>query len=672
MTTHCDLYDHIRKHFLILQKYLTTAPPLQAPLSASVPDLQKLQAQIRRWVRKPNVILTGAFDVGKTHLANTLLGEPLLPADYTPCTRLVTLVMHREARPDSVLEDVIILKRGCDLARIAEGDDFAPYVLSRGGASLLFELGTLESRNVLRDAYAAIVYHDAPILLTCNLVDLPGFDDTEEDEQKAKEASSLGDILLYLSTAKGFLRAEDFVRLSYLVKQLSPFEVLDESFPTLGNCFIVASQADPSINLASLERILDRGSERLWKYLSEGLWKERQQVSQRTISLDVLRQRMFYFWTDDPVRRERFEYCLQEILFKAMPTVFLRGFQREVTRAREYGAQSCRDAIEAYNKILLRLEEAGRELIRLQSREPARRIAAVAKREKFRRLLSQHRTEVKDFIQVHIRNRLLKQNVEQFIRDNFTSLKEAQAYAPVKYMESIQAQLQSVLASRTKQLMGEVEDLLGLYRISISVPQSGVDIEEVAIPFDVKGAFTAGLAGAGALGAMAAWAASLGNLGGYILVAKAVSVLTGLGISLGGTASAVSAVAALGGPVVIAIGLATLVGIGVRMLFGESWQARLAGALSEELLKRRVIETLTASADRYWAETEAAFDAAFESLETRYQEYVYKMEEVVSGAPEMSREKIEEILQMAEELRDFFEGMPLAAVGCTADNIASG
>ncbi|HYW18192.1 MAG TPA: hypothetical protein VE956_02585, partial [Nodularia sp. (in: cyanobacteria)] len=74
----------------------------------------------------------------------------------------------------------------------------------------------------------------------------------------------------------------------------------------------------------------------------------------------------------------------------------------------------------------------------------------------------------------------------------------------------------------------------------------------VSIPFDTKGAFLGGIAGLGAYGALAAWAAGLGNLGSYILVAKLVSLLSALGISIGGgTAAVISFVAAIGGPIVL-------------------------------------------------------------------------------------------------------------------------
>ncbi|MFM6395585.1 MAG: DNA-binding protein, partial [Planktothrix sp.] len=103
---------------------------------------------------------------------------------------------------------------------------------------------------------------------------------------------------------------------------------------------------------------------------------------------------------------------------------------------------------------------------------------------------------------------------------------------------------------------------------------------EVSIPFDTKGAFLGGIAGLGAYGALAAWAASLGNLGGYILVAKLVSLLSALGISIGGgTAAVISFVATIGGPLTLGIALSVALASLIFGLFGEAWQSCFAKRL---------------------------------------------------------------------------------------------
>lgn len=101
---------------------------------------------------------------------------------------------------------------------------------------------------------------------------------------------------------------------------------------------------------------------------------------------------------------------------------------------------------------------------------------------------------------------------------------------------------------------------------------SKISVGEVQIPFDFKGALAGGIAGATVLGGLGLWAATVGNLGGYILVAKGVSLLSALGISVGGTAAAASFVALIGGPVTIGIALALGVFAIATSLFGDGWK----------------------------------------------------------------------------------------------------
>ena len=58
-----------------------------------------------------------------------------------------------------------------------------------------------------------------------------------------------------------------------------------------------------------------------------------------------------------------------------------------------------------------------------------------------------------------------------------------------------------------------------------------------SVHFYATRAFAAGLTGLATIGGLAFWASTLGNLGAYILLAKGVSLLAALGISVGGTAA---------------------------------------------------------------------------------------------------------------------------------------
>ena len=66
------------------------------------------------------------------------------------------------------------------------------------------------------------------------------------------------------------------------------------------------------------------------------------------------------------------------------------------------------------------------------------------------------------------------------------------------------------------------------------------------------------------------WATMLGNLGGYIIVAKVVGLLAMIGVPTGGVAAVVTSIAAFGGPIVLGLALAILAAIAVFLFFWKS------------------------------------------------------------------------------------------------------
>jgi hypothetical protein len=186
-----------------------------------------------------------------------------------------------------------------------------------------------------------------------------------------------------------------------------------------------------------------------------------------------------------------------------------------------------------------------------------------------------------------------------------------------------------------------------------------VGTSSVSIPFDARGAFLGGLASAGSLGALGAWAAAMGNLGGYILVAKAAGLLSALGFGVGSTA-AVSFVAAIGGPVTIAVGVAAALFIGVKVLLGDSWQRRLAKRIRTQLEEAQFLAKLRSGADRFWRDTEAAFDSGVNKLESAYSDYLRSLHDLIDTdlSANDSEKRLREVLQRLQALQDFFVGIP--------------
>ena len=104
----------------------------------------------------------------------------------------------------------------------------------------------------------------------------------------------------------------------------------------------------------------------------------------------------------------------------------------------------------------------------------------------------------------------------------------------------------SILKTHSKILSDKIEQYLNNFENTTKISLLHEETK-VGLGFNVKASFAGGLAGLATYGALSIWAASLGNLGSYILVAKGVSVLAAMGISVGGTAAASAAIAAIGG-----------------------------------------------------------------------------------------------------------------------------
>jgi len=247
--------------------------------------------------------------------------------------------------------------------------------------------------------------------------------------------------------------------------------------------------------------------------------------------------------------------------------------------------------------------------------------------------------------------------IESIIREHYTDKKDAQQYAAGYLLEQLQSKLELIIKDRSNILKEEINKFLETYEeVFVKLPK--LNLGSVSIPFDPKGAFIGGLAGVGGVGALAVWAASLGNLGTYILVAKAVSLLSVLGISIsGGVATAVAFVAAIGGPITLAVGLVAAAAAIGWALFGGSWQHSLAKQIVSHLEKQQVIDKFIQGVDEYWLNTAQAFDKGANAVEEQYQGYIQHLRELCSNDI-TSKQLIEDILHRLRELKDFFGGIP--------------
>ncbi|MTJ49909.1 dynamin family protein [Dolichospermum sp. UHCC 0259] len=664
-------YTELYRRLNLLDQYIDSTPPidkLNIPTPPNTPN--DLKKQLKRYRKKPNLVLTGGFDAGKSHLANTMLGTKNLPVGYQPATRVITFVRHVEDRPQWCEDDVLIVnddfwikdekgKLILDFLLLDDEERFEKNCIQSGSFDVLQKYG-VHGENEDIAAHAAVVYINSPLLKACNLIDLPGFsdqpDEVSKDVEKANSAAQIADIVIYASPAKGHINGQDMLRLSNLLSLLPAPENECKNFPTLGNLFIVATHADPSISNEQLQEIPSGAARRLYKQLNEGVLKNRRELINRDISQQDLQTRFFTFWAERLDRCQGLFNDFTNLVGEFLPQTVMSRVEREINAIKEANIDECAKRIEAYHKTLNNIELQRKQLESLEENEANRKNETQEKLNNVIKLINQLKKDTHIFFSEYTNQLLTVDTVEQMIRNQYDDKKEAKEGISGYLSEKIQYNLGEKIKLNSELLKPAIEEFLGSYQEALlKLPNFDISME---IPFDTKGAFLGGLSGLGSYGALAVWAASLGNLGGYILVAKLVSLLSALGISIGGgTAVVIGFIATIGGPIVLGIGIAVALASFGWSLLGESWQKRLAKETIRKFQEQNVIDKFTNGIDEFWKDTTKGFNQGADAVKKSWQQYIDHLREITS--PEMdSKERIEEIIKILEELQNFFKQIP--------------
>jgi transcriptional regulator with XRE-family HTH domain len=664
-------YTELYRRLNLLDQYIDSTPPidkLDIPTPPNAPN--DLRKQLKRYRKKPNLVLTGGFDAGKSHLANTMLGTKNLPVGYQPATRVITFVRHVEDRPQWCEDDVLIVnddfwikdekgKLILDFLLLDDEERFEKYCIQSGSFDVLQKYG-VHGENEDIAAHAAVVYINSPLLKACNLIDLPGFsdqpDEVSKDVEKANSAAQIADIVIYASPAKGHINGQDMLRLSNLLSLLPAPENECKNFPTLGNLFIVATHADPSISNEQLQEIPSGAARRLYKQLNEGVLKNRRELINRDIFQQDLQTRFFTFWAERPDRCQGLFNDFTNLVGEFLPQTVMSRVEREINAIKEANIDKCAKGIEAYQKTLDDIDSRRKQLEALKENEETRKKETQEKRDNVLKLITNLKKDTHTSFKEYTNKILTVDAVEEIIRNQYDDKKEAKEGISGYLIGKIQHELEKTIKLNSDKLTPAIEDFLGSYQEALlKLPNFDISME---IPFDTKGAFLGGLAGLGSYGALAVWAASLGNLGGYILVAKLVSLLSALGISIGGgTAAVIAFIATIGGPIVLGIGIAAALASLAWSLFGESWQKRLAKETVKYFQEQNINDKFANGIDEFWKDTTKGFNQGADAVEKSWQQYIDHLREITS--PEMdSKERIEKIIKILEELQNFFKQIP--------------
>ena len=173
--------------------------------------------------------------------------------------------------------------------------------------------------------------------------------------------------------------------------------------------------------------------------------------------------------------------------------------------------------------------------------------------------------------------------------------------------------------------------------------------------FDAVASFAGGLAGLATFGALAVWATMLGNLGGYIIVAKVVGLLAAIGIPTGGVAAVIATISSLGGPIVFGIALAIMAAIGAILCFWKSWQQRMAERVCSEFEKQGIRSKMKEHVAQYWIDSAHAFRTATATVERDWEAYLADLKKIVEAD---SKDAIELRIRALERRNDFFVRLP--------------
>ena len=655
-----SLYANWTENLHLLQQYIDRFPNLEK--TSETEDGLFTVAQFRDRVtilaEKPWVVVTGHFDAGKSHLCNYYLAGSYLPTSYRPTTKYPTFVHHVYDRPDWFKEDLWLMGPGFEPEKWHDKKHCTEHRRLAGSWDTLKEHATLHSADDSGKEGAVLAFVDAPLLHSCVLVDLPGYDDTQTKAALIDQAGSQASVLLYICRAQGFLDSGDFTRIGHLLRKIPHYEAVDEHFPVLGNLFIIASHAHPGITTDQLNNeILGRGAQDFYRHFEENLFEDLKRQTGRPITFEDVQARFFSFYQETPVRRQKLEDMLKPLLETQMPTIQVRDTGGEIRRFKEEGPALYAKRIGKYEKLVREKSEAKRLLEKLEEAEPARRKEHDTLVERVKHKITSFKDRDLEHVRTVFQNETWIENLEAMIKRRYVDKKDAQKLAAGYVLEEIQsktARFRQGLVDDTRDI---IEKFFEDYDAQMDKFSDAAPGEGLRTPFDAKAVFLGGVAGLGTLGALGAWAATLGNLGGYIIVSKVAAALGLSSLTAAGAAGPTAAVALLGGTVVLGLGLAIAAGIAVWRLFAGNWRYRLAKKIREVFDEKRVLPKLEDMVGSFWNETLTAFQKGADSLDEAHKKYMEELRAAFGGSQENLR-ILELRLQRCEELKSFFAAIP--------------
>lgn len=519
--------------------------------------------------------------------------------------------------------------------------------------------GIRQGENYGKEAGAAVVFIDSPILDICDIVDLPGYGtETESDDDITFAATQEVEIVIYLSQANGFMRIEDINYLKQNIAQLPVWEKKGvNDLRPLANLFVVASQAHTinAGNRKELERIFDKGCENLTKTLDRDYWKKRAALSGYDYSIpdvngnSALRNRFFAYTTDIPDICIAFNEQLKEVL-EALPPIIdeqaksaVRSYidGRKPSLAKEL--QKYEDIISQRDQYVALLEEINsHELGRVQENDKRKVevLTAIGDAQ------AESKHEFKEFLAQVLDLDSLVQNMEQ---TGLKNKKDDIEQFTSRLQSQIQHKCENILEEQSKLVSKKTADYLTSFSDSISLPAQDLNIE---VDFDAGWAFASALSTLG----------TVGGIGALAVGAVSEAIFWGSALGIGSVAFGAIEGAFMAlffapfAPIGLALGLGLAAGMGALKLFGGGWEKSVAKKIVSQIEKGQFGEKFCAGMDTYWQSTKDAFNKAADELDINWRNYVKELEGLVDS------DDIAEVSTKIAALKNiefFFDNIPL-------------
>ena len=624
-------------------------------------DLRKtyvsdLEAGIIANLIKPKVAIVGRSDTGKSTLINALLGVEKMPVAWTPMTSIAVYLKHVDDKPNYIDEDVWIFadhndsEEMWDERRLNDEDYCRSWKIAAGGIETLRSYGTRQGDYYEKDAGSAVVFVDAPILKTCDIIDLPGFGtEADKDDNITFSVSQKADIIIYLSQANGFMRIEDITYLKRNINELPIWEKNGENDLTpLSNLFIVASQAHTvdNGNRAQLLEILDVGCKNLLNTLPDKYWEERRKASGYDYvgrGYKELLSRFFAYTTDIKDICDPFNDALSKIL-ELLPAVIN---ERAKSFVKQYVSQKTpmlTAEIEKYEGIVNERDKYDQLLKEIDSNDLKRVKDNDARKKEIRKTIQELRTEsTKEFTEYVSKTVNVDSIVSLMSEKGVKNKKESIEHFGSYFTSIIQEKCQSILNEKSDRLKEMTEKYISDYSGDVSYPFSNYGIN---VDFNAGWTFASALSNLGLIGGFGAYLVS--SIYGTL-------TLTSAGATFGSAIATGFFAGSILGPIGITIGLVIAVSIALKIFTG-GWQKNTAKQIISKFENEGVAEKYRKGIEDYWKQTSDAFDVAAKALDEEWNQYVADLRETLSS---YDINEIEARIAHLRNIKSFFENIPL-------------